>query len=517
MGENTVAPHRAWPHETIDQAVRRRARDRPTEIAVVGPALTLTWQELDEAADRTAHLLAERGVGPGSLVGWFGQNDIGYPVVLLAAWRRRAGMVGMNWRLPDHDLRAVCEQIGLTHCVSTPELADRTAKIAQDMFSFSVMAQDLPPWVERPRAEALEPQADDLAMLFFTSGSTGVPKAVPLNRLSNELTVANPNGHGISAGSRQLIVPPVFHLAGAIWVQYGLLYGTTQVFISDASPQSIIEALARYEITHAVFVPTLIRAIVDRMGVEPVPIPTFQHLAYGASPITQALLREAMEVLDCEFCQVFGMTEIGGTVSFLLPEDHILSGKNSGRLASAGRPAKDVEVRVCDLVTGEELPPGRSGELWVRAPFMSDGYLGHPRATEAVFRDGWLNTRDIGHLDADGYLYVEGRSDDMIVTGGENVHPGEVENVIAQLPQVVECAVYGAPDDKWGLRVSAAVVVRTPDLTEADIDAHCREQLAGYKCPKEIRLVSALPRTPTGKIIRKQLHQKSTPVSEAGT
>src|SRR5699024_7514732 len=137
-----------------------------------------------------------------------------------------------------------------------------------------------------------------------------------------------------------------------------------------------------------VFVPTLIRAIVDRMGVEPVPIPTFQHLAYGASPITQALLREAMEVLDCEFCQVFGMTEIGGTVSFLLPEHHILSGKNCGRVASAGRPAKDVEVRVCDLVTGEELQPGRSGELWVRAPFMSDGYLAHPRATEAGFRDG---------------------------------------------------------------------------------------------------------------------------------
>src|SRR5699024_5052113 len=176
---------------------------------------------------------AERAVGPVSHVGWCGQNDSGYPVVLLAAWRRRAGMVGMNWRLPDHDLLAVCEQIGLTHCVSTPELADRTAKIAQDMFSFSVMAQDLPPWVERPGSEVWEPKPDALSMVFFPSGSTGVPKAVPLNRLSNELTVAIPNGHCISAGSRQLIVPPVFHLAGAIWVQYGLFYGTKQVFISD--------------------------------------------------------------------------------------------------------------------------------------------------------------------------------------------------------------------------------------------------------------------------------------------
>ena len=517
MGESTVAPRRAWPHETIDQAVRRRARDRPSEVAVVGPALTLTWRELDEAADRAAGLLAENGVGPGDLVGWLGQNDIGYPVVLLATWRRRAGMVGMNWRLPDHDLRAACQEIGLTHCVASQAFADRAAEISKDAFSVSVMAQDSLPWTDRPRAEALEPQADDPAMLFFTSGSTGVPKAVPLGRLSNELTVANPNGHGISAGSRQLIVPPVFHLAGSIWVQYGLLYGTTQIFISDTSPKGIVDALARYEITHAVFVPTLIRAIVDQIRAEPTPLPAFRHLAYGASPITQALLREAMEVLDCEFCQVFGMSEIGGTVSFLLPEDHVLTGEKSGRLASAGRLAEGVEIRVRDLVTGGDLPSGRSGELWVRAPFMADGYFNRPQATEGVFQDGWLNTRDIGYLDADGYLYVEGRSDDMIVTGGENVHPGEVENVIAQLPQVVECAVYGAPDEKWGLRVSAAVVGRTPDLTEADIDAHCRERLAGYKCPKEIRLVPALPRTPTGKIIRKRLHQETAPSPEAGT
>src|SRR5699024_5504215 len=137
---------------------------------------------LDEAADRTAHLLAERGVGPGSLVGWFGQNDIGYPVVLLAAWRRRAGMVGMNWRPADHDRRAGCEQSCQSPGVTAAELADRTAKCAPDMFSFSVTAQGLPPWVERPRAEVLEPKADDLAMLFVSSGSTGVPKCVPVNR-----------------------------------------------------------------------------------------------------------------------------------------------------------------------------------------------------------------------------------------------------------------------------------------------------------------------------------------------
>ncbi|NYE47839.1 acyl-CoA synthetase (AMP-forming)/AMP-acid ligase II [Spinactinospora alkalitolerans] len=494
------------PTRTIDSTVRERARNRPDDIAVIGLHQPLTWRQLDEAADRAARVLAENGVGPGSLVGWFGANDVGYPVVLLATWRRRAGLVGVNWRLPDHDQRSLAQEISLTHLVSGADLTDRAERIAEGLCGLTVVDQSAPLWpdIEPEPETVLEPEPGDTAMVFFTSGSTGTPKSVPLTRRANELTVANPNGHGIHAGTRQLIVPPVFHLAGAMWAQYGLLYGTTQVYIADASPKGIVDALNRYEITHAVFVPTLIRAVVDQLRAEPVALPSFRHLAYGAAPITQSLIREALEFLDCEFCQVFGMTEIGGTASFLRNEEHLNEGKPA-RLTSAGRPAPTVQLQVRDLATGEVLPTGASGGLWVRSPFMAQGYIGRERETRAVFVDGWLNTRDVGHLDEDGFVYVEGRSDDMIVSGGENVHPGEIENAIAQLPQVAECAVYGVLDERWGRKVCAAVVPRGPDLTEEAVIEHCRTVLAGYKVPKLVRMVPELPRTANGKLIRKRL------------
>lgn len=505
MGHDVNALESTWPECTVDQAARRHAADRPDEIALVGPSGTLTWSQLDRAAGRAAAVIAGSG-GAGSRVAWFGPNDVGYAQTLLGAWRQRSAMIGLNWRLPDDEIARSCTEVGVTHIFAAATFAERARAIAAPSVHVEVVDEtSTDPWADLEPAAPLEPRADDLAMVFFTSGSTGSPKPVPITRLSVEIGASTPVVHRFTPESRLLIVPPAFHLAGAYWVQYGLLYGARQSYLTAASPAAIIAAMAEQSVTHAVLVPTLIRAVIDQLRDEPTPLPAFQHLAYGASPITVPMLREAIEVLGCEFCQVFGMTEAGGVVTYLPPEDHLLSGDQAERLGSAGRCTVGVEVQVRDLLTDEPVPTGTSGNLWFRTPFMADGYLGRPEQSADVFVDGWLNTRDVGHLDVDGYVYVEGRSDDMIITGGENVHPGEVEQVLAELTEVVEVAVYGAPDPQWGRRVCAAIVRRTPVLDEAAVDAHCRARLAGYQIPRTITFLDALPKTHTGKIVRSAL------------
>ncbi|WP_235737671.1 AMP-binding protein [Nocardioides alcanivorans] len=280
----------------------------------------------------------------------------------MGALRQRSALVGLNWRLPDADLVACCREVGVTHIFTSADFAERAQVVAGDSIRVEVIDQTTAtPWSDRDPVAPREPHAEDVAMVFFTSGSTGAPKAVPYDRLGVEIGATTPVVHGFDPESRLLIVPPVFHLAGAYWVQYGLLYGSRQVYVADASPAGIVRALSEQKITHAVFVPTLIRILIDQLKAEPADISSFRHLAYGASPITVAMLREAMEVFDSEFCQVFGMTEAGGVVTYLAPEDHILEGEHSERLGSAGRCTVGVEAQVRDMLTGALVGPGESG------------------------------------------------------------------------------------------------------------------------------------------------------------
>ncbi|MBP6996287.1 MAG: AMP-binding protein [Phycicoccus sp.] len=504
-----------WPAERLEQALRRHAQDKPDAIAVVGPNATLTFAEVDLAADKVAAIIGATG-GPGAQVAWLGPNDTGYTMTLVGAWRARGGLVGLNWRLPDDDIAASCAEVGVTHIFCSESFADRARGIAGDIIHVEVVDQSTStPWPDVEPAATLEPEFDDPGMVFFTSGSTGVPKAVPLDRLAVEIGAATPVVHRFDAESRLLIIPPVFHLAGAYWAQYGLLYGAQQVYLAVPTPENMVNAFADHEITHAVLVPTLIRAVVDQMQATGIRLPKFRHLAYGASAITIALLKEAMEVFQSEFTQVFGMTEAGGVVSYLPPEDHVLDGPNAHRLASAGRCTVGVELEVRDPETRAVLGPDESGELWFRTPFMAQGYINRPEQSAAIFVDGWLNTRDMGRVDADGYIYVEGRSDDMIITGGENVHPGEVEGVLAELSDVVEVAVFGVPDPLWGRRVAAAVVSRTGELTEELIVAHARVSLAGYKIPRLVYFLTELPKTASGKVTRSGLVDLLAPKEDA--
>ncbi len=492
----------------LDEAVRRHARVKPDAPAIVDAAGTLTWGEWDVEADRVARALAAAGVGPRGRVALLARNGTAYGPVLLGVWRAGAVLANLNWRMPAHSLRATLESIGAAHLLVGPGCAEAAEQARIESMGITALAHTAP-YVAAPPgpggpAGVPEARPGDEAAVYFTSGTTGIPKAVSLSHAAVAAAVARGTVHGFAGDSRSLIVSPTFHAAGAIWFNYGLLAGATQYFHDDAAPPALVGALHRHRITHALMVPTLLHAVVTELDAHPVRLDALRHVGYGASPITPALLRSSLAALGCEFCQVYGMTELGGAICLLAPDDHVPEGPGAVRLESAGRPGPAARVSVREVGTLDEVAPGREGELWFTAPSLMTGYVGRPEETARVLVDGWFNTRDIGYVDDEGYVYVRGRSDDMIVTGAENVHPGEVENVLSELPEVSECAVFGVPDDAWGRRLVAAVVPRG-EIGIDRIDAHCHARLAGYKCPKDIVFVSELPRSATGKVLRRDL------------
>lgn len=493
----------------LDVTVRGHAATRPDEVAFIDPVRTVTWAQLNDEADRVAGMLQRAGVEPGNRVGWLGPNSTAYPITLLGIWRAGAAVAGLNWRMPPEGVAASCAVIDVDHVVADHRFADAAAQ-APSRTGVTVVEPGAEPWnSEEPIVRARSVGPDDEAIIYFTSGSTGTPKAVPLTHFAATAALQYADAHEYDESSRALIIPPVFHAAGSIWTNYGMDLGITQVYTEDPTPAGIVSALRDHRISHVILVPTLIHTLVEELKRTGESLPDLKHVAYGTSPITQSLLGEAMRILGCDFSQVYGLSEGGGALSFLWSRDHALDGPHTHRLKSAGKPGAGVEIEIRDM-KGQSVPAGETGGLWVRGPSLTHGYIGNDEATKRSIVDGWLNTGDVARLDEDGYLYIEGRADDMILTGGENVHPQAVEEVLATMPGVQECAVYGIPDEHWGERVTAAVVTDAgADIDEEKVRAHCRQHLAGYQVPRTVLVLPELPRTATGKVMRTRLVEQT--------
>ncbi|ROZ45654.1 long-chain fatty acid--CoA ligase [Rhodococcus sp. WS3] len=498
--------------ETIDDSVRRYRRERPDAVAFVGLGRELTWAQLDDAADRAASDLARRGIGVGSRVGWLGSNDIGFPILLLAAWRRRAALAGLNWRLTADELRRTIENVELDLVIADVALGELARSFQADESRILVLGPRTEiPWSSSSVADdaTLIPEPDDVALFWFTSGSTGLPKAAAIGRARNELAQYERTSCEMTTETTALVVPPVFHVAGSCWVQYGLSRGAKVVFTSDSTPQGLLTALEGNNVTHALMVPTLIQMVLQSMNDETAAKLSLEHIGYGTSPIPEKILRAALEVFKCRFSQIYGLTEAGGVVAQLEPADHELEGPHPTRYLATGRPFAGNQIEIWDLFSGVPVPAGVEGQIMIKSPSVMLGYWqGDGLTADPISPDQWVATGDMGYLNDEGYLYVVGRADDMIITGGENVQPAEVEAVLLEMPGVVECAVFGLPDEVWGQRVSAAVVV-SESMDPEEVRLYCRERLAHFKCPKDIRILDELPRNATGKILRGRLKQVS--------
>jgi long-chain acyl-CoA synthetase len=359
---------------------------------------------------------------------------------------------------------------------------------------------------DRPAA-AITPA--DIAVQLYTSGTTGRPKGAMLTH-SNILTTRKLAAQADMAWNRwgpddvSLVAMPVAHIGGTGWGVVGLVNGAKGVVAREFDPTKVLDFIEKDRVSKMFMVPAALQIVVRLPRAREVDYSRLTHILYGAAPIPLDLLRECIEVFGCGFVQQYGMTETTGTVVYLPPEDHDPAG--NARMRSAGLPMPGAELKIVGE-NGQTLGPNEVGEVAVRSPANMAGYWKLPEATaDTIDSDSWLRTGDAGYIDADGYLFIHDRVKDMIISGGENIYPAEVESAVYGHPHVAEVAVIGVPDDKWGEAVKAVVAAKpgvTPDAE--DIIAFARTRIAHFKAPKSVDFVDALPRNASGKILRREL------------
>ncbi len=504
--------------DSVADIPRVHAREQPNAVALDFNNRTTTYGELDTRTSQVAQGLIAAGAAPGARVGYLGKNVDRYFEVLLGAFKARAVIVGVNWRLAPPEIAYVLNDAGCEILFVGKEFYGAVEKILIDCPGLkAVIAMDdghelwaaYEPWRDaQPAKDPLLPVApDDDVIQLYTSGTTGHPKGVQLTS-ANYMAVFSCLGNS-PLGTYEpddvvLIAMPFFHVAG---VNIGLLtlaQGARGVVLGDIDPAEILRLIETKKVSYAFLVPAVILFLLQHPKSASMDFSALKNISYGASPISDDVLLRAQQVFGCDFLQVYGLTETTGGGTFLAPEDHDPA---RGKLRSCGKPAPGHEIRVVDDA-GQTLPMGEVGEILIKAPNVMKGYWNRDEATRGAIRDSWFHTGDAGFFDADGYLYIHDRVKDMIVSGGENIYPAEVENALFGHPGVADAAVIGVPDERWGEAVKAIVVKKEgANPHPAEIIAWARERIAGYKLPKSVDFVEIIPRNPSGKVLRRELRK----------
>jgi long-chain acyl-CoA synthetase len=493
------------------------AQHRPEDVALILGDEQRTWRQLAERATAVAGALRAGGVGRGDRVAFLDKNGLEYFEILFGAAQIGAVLVAVNWRLAAPEIAYVVADAAATHVIIGSGFSVTISAIRTDVPAVTTVVgldgatgcdmtyEDWLSTATPARAAEAGPNANDTVLQLYTSGTTGHPKGVMSSAANLEASVRSATvTFGFDAASRVLVAMPLFHIGGAGWAIGGLAAGGTGVIIRDLTPQLLLDTLVAQRITHAFVVPAVIEMLLATPGIDTADLSALRCLAYGAAPISEGLLARAQAALDVGFFQIYGMTEATGAATVLGPHEH----KYPGLVASAGRPVPGVEVRIADPETGTERAVGEVGEIWLRSRQVMQGYWKLPAETAATLVEGgWLRTGDAGCLDADGYLFIRDRVKDMIISGGENIYPAEVEAALSTHPDVASAAVIGIPSDKWGETVLAVVVARNADATERSLIDHCRSRLAHYKCPTKVEFVDQLPMNPSGKVLKRELRQ----------
>lgn len=498
----------------LDERVAHWAAAKPGDEAVTYLSRSWTWSQFDDRIRRVAGALTTRGIGRGDVVAFLDKNHPACVEVTLGAASLGAATAIVNFRLAADEIDYVLNDSGAKVLFVGEELLAAVTAIRDRLPGVTDVIEVQPDGDDgyetvlaaaTPVHRAPDVDPDDTAVVMYSSGTTGRPKGVALSH-------ANLIAHTVNAfddwpfneGDKNLVAMPLFHVGGTSYMQFGLHNGAPSYMTRDVDGAALAGGILAGA-NRTFLVPAVLAKVLET-GPDAVKLfGALKTFAYGASPMPLPLLREALAAWpETDFIQVYGLTEVCGVATRLGPEDH--RGDNEERLVSAGTPIQGVEVRIVNPDTLQDAPTGTQGEIWFRTPQLMKGYLNKPEATaEAITGDGWFRTGDIGRLDADGYLFVEDRIKDMIITGGENVYSIEVERILAEHPAVIEVAVFGVPDEKWGEAVKAVVAVDGDGIAEAELIAWAREHLAAYKCPKTVDIVDALPRNPTGKILKKDL------------
>lgn len=505
--------------QTLADVTRVHAAQRGDETALIyaNDGRSWTYQALDLEANRVANALLNEGVGAEGRIAYLDKNTPEYFIYLFGGAKINAVSVAVNWRLAPAEMEYILNnseaktlvigdeflpalaEMNLTHLTKVIVLGDPgdTGYVTFEQWLAGCSDEDPGHSVD----------AENTCYQLYTSGTTGLPKGVELTHanfihcLSHSLLATGMNGNSVN-----LVCMPLFHISGSGWGVVGIYQGARSILLRDVDMEMILRVIPQHRVTHSIFVPAVLQFLLATPQTKETDFSSLQSITYGASPITEAVLVESMQTFGCDFVQAYGLTETTGAITVLASQDHDPGGPRAHLLRSCGMPIANHKIKIADAENGEEKAEGEVGEIWVQGPQNMKGYWKNADATQSSFVDDWFRTGDAGYL-KEGYLYIHDRVKDMIISGGENIYPAEIENVLMQHPLIADAAVIGVPSDRWGETVKAIVTKAEQALTEQAVIEHCRKHLAGYKCPTSVDWMEQIPRNPSGKILKVELRK----------
>jgi len=509
----------------VSQLLTKTARAFPDRLAIAHGPQKSTYARLNSRANRLANALSHLGIKQGDNIALLQYN---YPETyesLFACFKLGCGAVPINFRLHPKEFAFIIDHSQAKAVILSPEFNESILEVRESipnvrhLITLSRAQGELQDYESllsggSDRFTDANVEPDDLAWLFYTSGTTGLPKGAMLTH--RNLVAMTMNFYadicpGFGPDDVALHAAPLSHGSGL----YGLPNigkGAANIILESKSfdPELVFKTIQDHRVTNMFGAPTMVKLLIDSAAVGRYDHGSMKALNYGGAPMLVEDLKEAMRKLGPCLVQLFGQAESPMTITYLSHRDHVLDGTpdQMRRLASAGIPRTDVEVKIFDR-EDRELPPGEMGEIVTRSDLVMKGYWRNPEATVETLRKGWLHTGDMGYLDEGGYLFIMDRSKDMIITGGENVYPREIEEVIVRHPAVREVAVIGVPDEKWGEAIKAVVSLNPgKPATEEELIAFCKDNMASYKKPKSVDFVDELPKNNYGKILKRELRDR---------
>ena len=504
--------------QTVGDITRHQAKDRPDRAAIHFEGRRITFGELDRNANQVANGLIAEGLRPQARIAILSKNVPAFFDLWFGGAKADVVLVPVNFRLAPPEVAYVIADAAAEVLFVGADFYSLVEKVAHQMKSVRRIIAldgghsswpDYATWLagQLSHDPALPIPQEHCAIQMYTSGTTGNPKGAQLSH-ANLLPLAQGGLRHLGNWHEKdvnLVCMPLFHIGGSGWALIGFYRGIDTVLMRDADPGAILRMIAEYRVTKAFMVPALLLFLLQHPQCRNTDFSSLELIVYGASPAPVDLVRNALKVFGCSLAQVYGLTETTGAITYLPPEDH--DETTPDRLKSCGKAMTGIEIRVVDSA-GKEVAAGDVGEIVTRSPQNMLGYWNQPEATNRAIRQDWFHTGDAGYLDKDGYIYIYDRVKDMIISGGENIYPAEVESALFGHPAVADVAVIGVPDDKWGEAVKA-IVVKKPatQVTPEELTDFARQRIAGYKVPRSIDFVDALPRTPTGKILKRELRK----------
>lgn len=493
------------------------------EIVVFGER-RLNYAQLSDTVGRFCAVFKQLGLGPGDVIAALDTNSDDYVACYYATAKTGATFLPLNYRAKEQELEYMVNTADTKLLLVGDRYLELIGKIGPRLNVKQMMAlghgtnsmQRLSDLAQKTEPEEAEADVDDeaVAVLMYTSGTTSLPKGVMLRyRDFTAYVTANVEMADGSDRGAALVCVPFYHIAGTTAMMSNIWAGRKMVIMPQFEPKTWLELVEREKITHAFLVPTMMKRLLDEPSFKTTDFSSLTNLAYGGAPMPIQVIRNAIGMFpkNVGFVNAYGQTETTSSLTVLGPDDHRVEGTPEEvelklkRLNSIGRPLPDVEVLVRDE-DGKFLSPGEVGEICIRTPRIMKGYAG--RNDDSLLADGWRATGDLGWVDEDGYIFFAGRKDDMIIRGGENIAPAEIETVLMSHPGVDECAVIGIPSTEWGQTVKAFVVPRKGEkLDQKELVEFCRKRMASFKCPEAIDFLDELPKNHLGKILRKELRQ----------